>query len=105
MVKISWYNGCVILSKPVRMPLQAVLILIALASDFGSMKEAWIHITGLKHMIDQHGGISQFIHDPFLERQLGELAISRKFHAILSCESDCAHPFRFSRQERDLIRL
>ena len=108
-----WSQGQNVLTQMLDGPLeassdaiaQAVLMLIALARDFGSREEAQIHICGLKNMINQRGGISQFTHNPFLKRQLKNLATARMYHATLSCEPDCAHPFRFSLQERHSIIL
>jgi len=81
--------------------IQAVLLLIALVSDFGDRGETRIHINGLKNMITQRGGLSQFAHEPFLESQIREIKLSKSLHLPLECGPDCPNTPRFSAEEQE----
>ena len=78
--------------------IQAVLILIALVSDFGDPSETFIHVNGLLDMVTQRGGVQQ-MQDHLLVMQLQTLRISRALHLTLGCV--CESSFRFSLQEQE----
>jgi hypothetical protein len=75
--------------------IQAVLLLIAYAADFGQSSEVRFHADALRTMIEQRGGLDAFAHNPALEQQLGAIEQSREFHLTFDCETSCQNALRF----------
>lgn len=77
--------------------IQAVLLLIAYASDTGSMNEVPIHVSALERMIRQRGGLGALENeiDSTLMLQLRAISRSRQRHLTLDCEAGCAGQLRF----------
>ena len=78
--------------------IQAVLLLIAFASDNGSHEEARIHKGALSRMIRQRGGLSTLETevDSTLMLQLHSVPSSVHGHLTLRCGKDCLGELRFS---------
>jgi len=74
---------------------QAVLLLLVYASDFGDANEAQLHINALRIMIQQRGGISSFGHNPALQQQLVELEFSKPFQLTFGCGASRKSERRF----------
>lgn len=78
--------------------IQAVLLLIAYASDTGSAEEVSIHASALSRMIRQRGGLRVLKDevDFTLMLQLRTISRSRRRHLTLECEAECTVELRFS---------
>ncbi|EXJ65145.1 hypothetical protein A1O7_01485 [Cladophialophora yegresii CBS 114405] len=74
---------------------QAVLLLVAYAADFGQENEVRLHTDALRTMVDQRGGTDAFTDNPPLQHQLLVIGSSRRFHLTLDCEAGCAELLRF----------
>ena len=77
--------------------IQAVLLLIAFASDNGSLEEARIHTGALSRMVRQRGGLSALETevDSRLMLQLHSVPGSVHRHLTLQCGKDCLGELRF----------
>lgn len=77
--------------------IQAVLLLVAYASDMTYPDEARIHLGALARMIRQRGGLETMERecDSVLLVQLRALPRSRHFHLTIDCTDDCACELRF----------
>jgi len=86
--------------------IQAVLLLIAYASDTGSIEEVPIHTSALARMIRQRGGLEALEAeiDPALMLQLQAIPKSRALHLTMECESKCTAEQRFP-QEIGILEL
>ena len=86
--------------------IQAVLLLIAYASDTGSIEEVAIHTGALAHMIRQRGGYLALEAEigPTLMLQLQTMTKSRNRHLTLECDSNCTAEQRFP-QEIGILEL
>lgn len=77
--------------------IQAVLLLIAYASDAGSFEEVSIHTSALSRMLKQRGGLEtlQAEVDPTLMLQLRAVSSSRVRHLTFDCSTSCTYELRF----------
>jgi hypothetical protein len=77
--------------------IQAVLLLIAYASDTGSTEEVPIHLGALSRMIKQRGGLEMLEReiDSTLTLQIRSISDSRKHHLTLECGLECTCEPRF----------
>lgn len=77
--------------------IQAVLLLIAYASDAGYVVEGRIHLGALSRMVEQRGGLGilELESDPVLFMQLQALPRSRRFHLTTGSITHCTHELRF----------
>lgn len=77
--------------------IQAVLLLIAYASDTGSTEEVPIHLGALSRMIRQRGGLEALEAeiDSTLRLQVRAISQSRSRHLTLECGSECPCKRRF----------
>lgn len=74
--------------------IQAVLLLVAYTSDFGSPSEVEIHAEALRTMVAERGGIA-VIANRTLRAQLNNVQDSRTFHLTLGPDHECSAPRRF----------
>lgn len=74
--------------------IQAVLLLVAYASDFGNQNEVEIHADALRTMVAQRRG-SSAITNSILRSQLESIEATRRFHLTLGFIHDCNAPPRF----------
>ena len=75
--------------------IQAVLLLVSYAADFGQTGEADIHIDSLRTMVSERGGIDGLQINQTLHWQLQMIDMSRRHHLTLSCVAECQEPLRF----------
>lgn len=74
--------------------IQAVLVLVAYATDFGHPGEVEIHADALRTMVAQRGGTA-LIENHTLRDQLENIEASRRYHLTLGLDHECAAPKRF----------
>lgn len=74
---------------------QAVLLLVAYTADFSQESDVHLHADALRTMVNQRGGITAFVSNPTLQRQLLAVERSRRFHLTLDCDDGCPDPIRF----------
>lgn len=74
--------------------IQAVLLLVAYASDFGQSGEVEIHADALRTMVAQRGGTAS-IGNQTLRGQLESIQASRRYHLTLWLDHECGTARRF----------
>lgn len=74
--------------------IQAVLLLVAYAADFGQATEVGMHVDALRVMVEERGGI-EAIDNSTLRSQLEVIPSTRRWHLTFTSLEDCSSPLRF----------